>query len=225
MIVVEPAPSYSSRTKSPGWRFWEPAKSPSLLERRRPPADRSYLSLRGKLPCGDEDNNDNASIPVPAGRTTKAVVVVVADERPPKTSKKNTKQQKRARAPPSKIGTAISVARYLERKGPEKLREFYAKRNSCFCCETIFPKDHDDNENKKNKQLLKCQCFSSSSCRGAIFCVKCAKERGFAGTCHGCQSFLCGNCHFLGWVKGRESRLLCDLCCAKKGESLIENMW
>jgi hypothetical protein len=153
-------------------------------------------------------SDDNTSIP--ARRTAKAD----GKGRPPKTSKRN-KEQKRARAP-SKIGTAISVARFLERKGPEKLREFYGKTNSCFCCEAIFV---DEN------QLLKCQCFNSSSCRGAMFCVKCAKEWGFAGKCDGCESFLCGNCHFLGWVKGRESRLLCDLCCEKKGESLIENMW
>ena len=146
-----------------------------------------------------------------SGRTAEAVV---GDERPPVTSERK-KKQKRVRAP-SKIGAAISAARSLERKGTEKLRELYCITNYCFCCEAVFAQENE---------LLKCQCFSASSCRGAIFCVKCAKEWGFlAGKCDGCESFLCGNCPFLGWIQRHELRLLCDLCCEKKGESLFETM-
>ena len=201
ILVVEPNPS--PRTKTPGcWKKKSATRTPSL-ERRIPSSPVRSLSRGKKLPC-----DDNTSIPT--GRTAKAV----GNDMHPKTSERKKKQQT-ARAP-HKIGTAISVARSLERKGPEKLRELYRKTNSCFCCVEIFSAENE---------LLTCQCFSSSSCRGAMFCVQCAKEWGFAGTCDSCESFLCGNCHFLGWVKGRESRLLCDLCCEKKGESLFENMW
>ena len=150
----------------------------------------------------------------PVQSSGSAAVTVVGDERLPGTSERN-KKQKRIRAP-SKIGAAISVARSLERRGPKKLQELYCMANYCFCCEAIFAKENE---------VLKCQCFSASSCRGATFCVKCAKERGFAGKCDGCESFLCGNCHFLGWVQGHELRLLCDLCCEGRGESLFETMW
>jgi hypothetical protein len=51
---------------------------------------------------------------------------------------------------------------------------------------------------------------------------KYAKEWGFAGKCDGCESFLCGHCHFLGWVQGRELWLLCDLFCEKKGAGLLK---